>query len=63
MPVITLKNIIPDNDENLVLKMDCEGSEYRIILNTDKKILRKFTQIIMEYHFGYQNLKLKLPNF
>jgi len=62
VPAITLKNIIPDNDENLVLKMDCEGSEYSIILNTDKKILRKFTQIIMEYHFGYQNLKLKLES-
>ena len=52
-----MKNLI---DENLVLKMDCEGSEYRIILNTDKKILRKFTQIIMEYHFGYKNLKYGL---
>jgi len=43
---------------NAILKMDCEGCEYDSILNTDPDLLHKaFKQIIIEYHYGYINLK------
>lgn len=45
-----------------VLKMDCEGSEYEILLDSDTDTLRSFTQIMIEYHHGYLNLKEKLNN-
>lgn len=40
----------------LLLKMDCEGCEYNLI-NEDHNTLRKFSQIVMEYHHGYEELK------
>lgn len=40
-------NILPD-----ILKMDCEGCEYNIILNSDLSI---FNDIIFEYHSGIVN--------
>ncbi len=43
-----------------VLKIDCEGCEYALILKTDEKVLRKFSQIILEYHFGFEDLESKL---
>ena len=33
-----------------ILKLDCEGSEYDILLNLDCKILKKIKKICMEYH-------------
>lgn len=47
---ITLEKIIPENENNLILKMDCEGSEYEIIKNTSKETLRKFQYIHIEIH-------------
>ena len=41
------------------LKMDCEGCEYNI-LETPENILGTFQEIIIEYHYGYTNLKEKL---
>ncbi len=46
--------------DNCMLKMDCEGYEYGIILNEDASVLRKFEQIVIEYHYGYKNLETKL---
>jgi FkbM family methyltransferase len=43
-----------------VLKMDCEGCEYETILSANEKTLEKFSHMIIEYHFGYKNLKQKL---
>ena len=43
-----------------VLKIDCEGGEYPIILNASVDALRKFEQIVVEYHDGYKNLERKL---
>lgn len=43
-----------------ILKVDCEGCEYDLILNASNDDLRRFTHIQIEYHFGYQNLKIKL---
>jgi len=46
--------------KNAVLKMDCEGCEYPSLLNTPNEVLRNFEQIMLEYHYGYLDLKKKL---
>ena len=43
-----------------IMKIDCEGGEYDIILNASNVTLRKFKQIMIEYHDGYKNLEKKL---
>ena len=59
--VVTLEEIVKKfNLKNAVLKMDCEGCEYNSILNTPNKVLRNFEQIMIEYHYGYLDLKKKL---
>ena len=40
--------------------MECEGYEYDILLNTDNSILRHFSEMQIEYHHGYLDLKRKL---
>lgn len=45
---------------NGALKLDCEGCEYGLILKAGGETLRRFDRIIIEYHFGYLNLKRKL---
>jgi len=49
---ITLKDIFELNglDRIDVLKMDCEGEEYAILLNTSDRYLKKIDRICMEYH-------------
>ena len=41
-------NKIPENE--LVLKIDCEGSEYDILLPAPKHVIRKFKYIYAEFH-------------
>jgi FkbM family methyltransferase len=48
------------NLKHAALKIDCEGCEYALILNTSDKTLHAFDQIIMEYHYGYRNLVKRL---
>ena len=61
--IITLKDIVKRfNIKHAILKIDCEGCEYGAILNAPNEILRKFDQIMIEYHYGYLNLKAKLEN-
>jgi FkbM family methyltransferase len=43
-----------------VLKLDCEGCEYDIILSNDRTVLGKFSHIQIEYHYGYGGLKKHL---
>ena len=48
---VTLSEIvqaIPSN--NIVVKMDCEGGEYDILLNLDKEVLKKIQVITAEVH-------------
>jgi len=47
---------------NAVLKIDCEGCEYGVILNADKNTLKRFDRIQIEYHYGYKNLVKKLKD-
>lgn len=42
-----------------VLKMDCEGSEYNL-LNEKNEIIKHFSRIQIEYHYGYEKLIAKL---
>jgi FkbM family methyltransferase len=49
------------NNDNLLLKMDCEGCEYNL-LNEDDEILAKFERIQIEYHYGYSELEKKLED-
>jgi hypothetical protein len=59
--VVTLEEVVKRFKlKDAVLKMDCEGCEYNSILNTPNEILRNFEQIMLEYHYGYLNLKKKL---
>ena len=61
--LITLEDILEKfNIKSAILKIDCEGCEYDVILSTSKRTLQKFTDIFIEYHYGYKNLKEKLEN-
>ena len=64
IPVLTLENILKYNDslndDFPILKMDCEGCEYETVLSADKHILQKFSHMMIEYHYGYKNLKEKI---
>ena len=50
---------------NALLKSDCEGCEYDIILRASEKTLKKFNLLVVDYHYGYKNLvkKLREANF
>ena len=47
-------------DSPAVLKIDCEGCEYDIILSNDRTMLDKFSHIQVEYHYGFRDLKKHL---
>jgi len=49
------------NDDNLLLKMDCEGCEYNLLKENDE-ILATFERIQIEYHYGYSELEKKLED-
>jgi FkbM family methyltransferase len=58
---ITLKTLLEEYNiegDNLVLKMDCEGSEFNIIMTSDFKTMRKFDTIYIELH-GNTNPDIK----
>ncbi|MGA3020473.1 MAG: FkbM family methyltransferase [Candidatus Micrarchaeales archaeon] len=59
--VITLDEIVKrHNIKDAILKIDCEGCEYDIVLKTKPEILRRFSQIMIEYHYGFRDLEKKL---
>jgi FkbM family methyltransferase len=62
VPIVTLENILKENNvpDGAIMKMDCEGYEYDIILQGPCDTLRRFSYIQIEYHSGYKNLKQKL---
>jgi FkbM family methyltransferase len=64
VPMLTLEDILKQNNlqngELNILKMDCEGCEYESILLASKDVLRSFSHIQIEYHYGYKDLKYKL---
>lgn len=61
VPLVTLEYILETfGVDSALLKVDCEGCEYDVILSSSDKTLKKFTHIQIEYHYGYKNLKEKL---
>ncbi len=62
--ITTLSQIVKRFDiiDEAILKIDCEGCEYEILLEAQNSDLRKFKQIQIEYHYGYLNLKKKLED-
>ena len=52
VPSISLEQFFRENNIEKCdfLKMDCEGAEYDILLNSSGETLRKIKQINMEYH-------------
>ncbi len=60
--ITTLDRIVKDLKlgSNAVLKVDCEGYEYKVLLGAKRETLRRFGQIIAEYHYGYEPLVQKL---
>ncbi|MCL5420548.1 MAG: FkbM family methyltransferase [Candidatus Parvarchaeota archaeon] len=59
--IVTLRDIVKKYGvDKGILKMDCEGCEYKIILNSSTDTLRHFEQIVVECHYGYLNIEKKL---
>ncbi len=58
----TLRTLIREFEieDGSVLKMDCEGCEYETVLNADLGDLVVFSQIVIEYHNGYREIKRRL---
>jgi FkbM family methyltransferase len=52
IPVITLEQVVEEKVGKKIdlMKLDCEGAEYEILLNQDPKFFKKINRIIMEYH-------------
>ncbi|MBU2562625.1 MAG: FkbM family methyltransferase [Nanoarchaeota archaeon] len=64
VPCVSLKEIFDKNNLKKCdfLKIDAEGSEYEILLNTPKKYLKKIKAIVLEchtYHPKYKKEDLK----
>jgi FkbM family methyltransferase len=52
--ILTLEELFKRSDIETCdfLKLDCEGSEYDIVLNSPPRVLEKIHQIALEYHPG-----------
>ena len=46
--------------KDAALKIDCEGCEYDILLKSKNDVLRRFSGILIEYHYGYAKLVKRL---
>lgn len=57
-----IKFIEKSHTPPFTLKCDCEGCEYSLILGADIEDLQLFSEIMIEYHYGYKDLKDKLEN-
>jgi len=49
VPIVTLSEVMKQITEPYLLKMDCEGCEFDIILN-DYEHVKMFEKLLMEYH-------------
>jgi FkbM family methyltransferase len=63
VPLLSLEKVVEKYGvSDGVLKMDCEGCEYDILLSAKNEKLACFSEIILEYHYGYLDLKKKLES-
>ncbi|HMN11721.1 MAG TPA: FkbM family methyltransferase [Bellilinea sp.] len=55
VPAITLSTAIGRFENNHVdlLKLDCEGAEYDILMDSPSSLLQQIDHIVMEYHDGF----------
>jgi FkbM family methyltransferase len=63
VPLLTLEYLLKEykiQRGEAVLKMDCEGCEYDVILSAKDEILTSFNDILIEYHYGHKDLKERL---
>jgi FkbM family methyltransferase len=64
--LLSLEDILTENNlwegDDMILKIDCEGCEYDLVLSSSAAVLRRFTFILIEYHYGYRNIQAKLTN-
>lgn len=54
VPAITLQELLVENnlDRINLLKLDCEGAEYPILINSPADVFKRIDRIVMEYHEG-----------
>lgn len=58
VPVITLTDIVKRYDvKDGFLKLDTEGFEYEILLKTPREVIRRFSDMLIEYHYGFEKLE------
>jgi FkbM family methyltransferase len=66
VPTLTLNDIMSENMLHKVdfLKIDAEGAEYDILLNTPYEILTRIDKIVLEYHdyLGHNHKRSELEN-
>jgi FkbM family methyltransferase len=61
--LVTLGDIIKTNNiQSAILKMDCEGCEYDVIKKSNSNDFDKIEYAMIEYHYGYIDLKKKLES-
>jgi hypothetical protein len=48
------------NIDDDILKMDCEGCEYEVLLKEETEVIRKFKEVLIEYHGSPKLLENKL---
>ena len=60
--LFSLTDLLNENDiyDKAILKMDCQGCEYEVILSSPIDSLKRFSHILIEYHHGYKDLRNKL---
>jgi len=52
VPAITFTEIIGNIPSQNIVKMDCEGGEYDIVLNSDLSVFKRIDEVRLEYHRG-----------
>lgn len=61
VPIVTLRQIADYiNIKDVILKLDVEGYEYEILSNTPKEVLRVFSDMVIEYHYGHERITNQL---
>ncbi len=60
---ITLDEVLENYNEISLLKIDIEGAEFDVLLNTNPENLKKIKRIIGELHYKDENLKYELKNY
>jgi len=56
VPIVTLSEVMKQISESYLLKMDCEGCEFDVILNNYEHV-RTFEKLLIEYHSKFTGIK------